>query len=125
MFSISDNTEKSKSILGMSKLQRACPCLFIEFIEERFRKSISLVWTDKNGGALIDTPSMGTDAITGYAYGFLCSLWSGAVEVRRCAYCSNIFTPTPRGRGQKYCTHACKMKEYRRRKNTLLTTQSA
>lgn len=30
--------------------------------------------------------------------------------------CSNIFAPAPRGREQRYCSKACKMREYRRRR---------
>jgi len=40
----------------------------------------------------------------------------GKLTIRQCAECKNLFFPTPRGHEQKFCSNACKMREYRRRK---------
>lgn len=36
--------------------------------------------------------------------------------VRRCLDCEDLFQPETRGHGQKYCSNACRMRAYRKRK---------
>lgn len=37
-------------------------------------------------------------------------------DIRQCVSCHKLFIPTPQGHGQIYCSNACKVREYRRRK---------
>lgn len=39
------------------------------------------------------------------------------VSVKRCEECSATFYPASRGQTQKYCSNACRMRSYRRRKD--------
>jgi len=93
------------------------------FIQSRIRRITAVIWAgDDNGGALMETSSIGIDGILGHSYRFLCRLWNGKVQMGRCAAedCDNIFVPYRPGKKQRFCSDRCYKRTYmreRRRQN--------
>lgn len=92
----------------------------IKIIEKHYWLSYSERWV-KDKRVFETIRSVGIKAIYGKAYTWLVDVWSGRSEVKRCEAedCSNIFAPYNSGRGQRFCSSRCRIREFQRRKRLI------